>query len=217
MTDPDPHRSALRGASDAFAYTCHGCGRCCHDKVIRVSPYGVARLAEALGRSTTEVLEHDIDPASLTLPVTSSGACRYLDGTRCTVHSGRPLACRLYPLGWVVTPEGEEFYLDRAPHPQTEGVYGTDSQIADYLAAQGARPYQHATIRYEAVLRRMTAAAEVEGPNPGPPPPIQDVDAAVQAACDERRIPVPADLEDRIDLHLSLLNEWLDAAQAPPA
>jgi hypothetical protein len=39
-----------------FSYECHACRCCCHDKIIRVNPYEVARLAKNLHLSTIEFL-----------------------------------------------------------------------------------------------------------------------------------------------------------------
>ena len=203
--------------SDAFAYACHGCTRCCHNKTVRISPYGVARLAEALGQSTTDVLATEIDPETWTLPRAETGACRYLHEGRCTVHSGRPLACRLYPLRWFETEAGDEVFIERRPDPESLGVYGIGGTVAGYLDEQGTRPYQRAIRRYKDVHRRLAAAAEVDGPDPGELPPLTDVDAAVTADCAARGILVPDDVDARVELHLALLHRWLDAAGALPA
>ena len=203
-----------RTRESAFAYACHGCGRCCHGKTISVSPYEAARLADTLGLSTTELFERHVVPETGAIR-TEEGACTFLDGTGCTVHAGRPIACRLYPLGWFSNRQDQEAFAELAPHPQTEGVYSTDGTVADYLERQGTAPYERAMRRYAEVLWRLTEAADVDGPDPGEPPPMTDVDAAVEADCAARGVPVPDDVEDRVNLHLDLLHRWLDAAGAP--
>lgn len=204
----------LHARETPFSYDCHGCGRCCHHKAIRVGPYEVARLADALGESTTVVLARYVAEDGATLETVESGACVFLDGGRCTVHHGRPLVCRLYPLGWGVGPSGAEAFVELQPHPQTEGVYGEAGSVADYLEAQGTEPYQRAAARYAAVFRRILAAAEREGPEPEPHPPLADVDAAVAAACEARGIFVPDHVETRVALHLEELHRWLDTVEA---
>lgn len=212
-----PLRSGLKARDEPYSYTCHGCGRCCYRKAIRVSPYEVARLGAALREHTTTVLARDVDPETSTLRTTESGACTYLRGTGCAVHAGRPLACRLYPLGWIVTADGEEAFTEFVGHPQTEGITGTAGTVADYVDAQGTEPYMNAARRYEAVLHRLRLATEVDGPDPGAPPPLADVDVAVEADCAQRGVPAPEAVEDRVDLHLAVLHRWLDAAGAPSA
>ena len=206
----------VRDRETTFSYTCHGCGRCCYNKGIRVGPYEAARLAVALGTTTTDVLGRYVHSDTQMLRQSPDGACVFCDGG-CSVHGGRPLVCRLYPLGWTSAPDGSEAFTELSPHPETEGEYGDRGTVADYLASQGTAPYQHAAIRYAAVLRRLRAAFDIDGPDPGEPPPMMDVSAAVRADCEARGVPVPEDVEARVDLHLALLHRWLDAAGAPPA
>ena len=87
-----------------FSYVCNRCGLCCRDKVIALSPYDVIRIARAAKISTgAAVARYTIRRGSL-LRFLPDGRCAAFDGPRCTIHPGRPLACRLYPLG-----------LERAP------------------------------------------------------------------------------------------------------
>lgn len=121
--------------------------------------------------------------------------------------------CRLYPLGWGSGSDGAEVFFELEPHPRTEGVYGGDGTVGDYLEAQGTAPYERAARRYTAALRRIQAAAERDGPDPGPPPPLMDVDRAVAAECEARGVAVPDDVEERVEIHLALLHRWLDGAE----
>ncbi len=179
-----------------------------------MGPYEIARLAEARGTSTTDVIENHLADDGATLKRTADGACGFLDGTGCSVHGGRPLMCRLYPLGWATGSDGAEAFLELEPHPRTAGVYGGEGTVGDYLERQGTQPYERATARYAAVLRRLEALTERDGPDPGPPPPLTDVDRAVTAECEARGVAVPESVEERVDLHLELLDRWLDAAEA---
>ncbi len=49
--------------------------------------------------STREAIDRFTIRRGSILKFTDAGACVALDGARCGVHRGRPLACRLYPLG----------------------------------------------------------------------------------------------------------------------
>src|SRR5271167_3268415 len=82
-----------------FSYVCKACGRCCHHKVITLSPYDVLRLALAAGISTREAIARYTIRRGSILKFSDGGVCVALDGARCGVHRGRPIACRLYPLG----------------------------------------------------------------------------------------------------------------------
>lgn len=209
-----PTLPGLRERGSPFSYACQGCGRCCHHKTIRVGPYEIARLAEVLGTTTTEVIDRYLAEDGATLRTVEEDACVFLDGTRCGVHAGRPLVCRLYPLGWATSSRGGEAFVELEPHPETEGVYGEDGTVGDYLETQETAPYERAAARYTAVLRRIESLAETEGPDPGPPPPLTDVDRAVTEECELRGVEVPETVEERVGLHLEILQRWLDGAES---
>ena len=212
ITRPLP---VLRERTDPFSYECHGCGRCCYRKVIRVSPYGIARLAEVLGTTTTTVLEESLEPDGARLRTAEDGACVFLDGTRCSVHAGRPLVCRIYPLSWIFGSEGGERFGEYEGHPDTEGVYGNgEATVGDYLEAQEVAPYTRAHRRYSEVLRRIERLAEREGPDPGAPPPMLDVDRAIAEACEADGVEEPEGVEERVALHLEILHRWADRAES---
>ncbi len=207
-----------------FSYECKGCGRCCHDKRITLSPYELARLARAAKLSTRELLERHTEEAGTALRFDEPHGCTFLDGGACRVHEGRPLACRLYPLGRIVTPEGESI-VELEPHPQTEGIYGERDDPAAWFEAQGAPPFIAAAARYHELLKRMAAVlSSREGglddfdaaltTDSAVASDWLDVDAVVAETCAARGEPEPSDLEARIDVHLDAMNRWLDALES---
>ena len=137
----------------AYSYTCGACGRCCNRYIIRVNPYEVLRLAQYIGVSTSEFLQKYVTPGA-SLIHKQDDSCIFLGPEGCTVHPARPLVCRLYPLGRHLSGDGDEWFFRMTPHPDTEGVYGDDGSVADYLASQGALPFMDAADRYMAVFRR---------------------------------------------------------------
>ena len=212
----------------AFSYTCHACNRCCHDKIIHLNPYEVARLAQNRGIETTEFLVRYTDTAGTALKRVEDGACVFLTEKGCGVHTDRPLVCRIYPLGRHITAEGEEWFAELAPHPHTEGTYGTAETVDQYLTAQGAEPYIQAVDRYLDVLGRMarvlrTCVGEgqatrsetqrtvddlVTGVDPDVPAWL-DMDTVVGKYCDAKGVAVPDDPATRMELHIHALDEWL--------
>ncbi len=236
MAGDGAHPVRLRTAftltrSSPFAYQCRACSRCCRGKIIPLNPYEVARLAQTLGTTTTEVLARFTGNGGSTLAVREDESCAFLGERGCTVHAGRPLACRLYPLGRQVAPDGEERFAEVEPHPKSDGVYGGPGTVDDYLRAQEVEPYHRAAARYAAVFRRMLAVLACrkdlgdvrEASNEAMTrPPAQeddalvDVDAMVARHCTERGIPVPGDLERRVELHVEALESLLDRMEQEP-
>ena len=138
--------------SSRFSYLCNQCGRCCHDQVITLSPYDVIRLARVAGMSTREAVGRYTIRRGSILKFDENGSCAALDGATCTVHAGRPLACRLYPLGLEHDRQGAERYRRLEPAAGSRGIYGDDGTAQDFLAAQGAQLYFRTNRRYTSLL-----------------------------------------------------------------
>lgn len=140
-------------AENKFSYICNRCGLCCRDKVITLSPYDVIRIARAAKVSTgAAVARYTMRRGSL-LSFLPDGRCAALEGPRCTIHPGRPLACRLYPLGLERAPGAEgagyvERFVQLEPAVGSLGVYGAAGTVAKFLDDQGAAPYLKAVAFY---------------------------------------------------------------------
>jgi len=135
-----------------FSYQCNQCGRCCHDQVITLSPYDVIRLARAARISTGEAIARYTIRRGSILKFDKNGSCEALNGTACALHSGRPLACRLYPLGLEHDRRGAERYLRLEPAAGSRGIYGDYGSVQDFLAAQDAELYLRTNRRYASLL-----------------------------------------------------------------
>lgn len=208
------HRVLAR--SSPFSYECGGCGRCCHGKRITLSVYELARLAAARGTTTSEILAAHTAESGTVLRFGPNG-CTFLEGGRCSVHAGRPLACRLYPIGRYLAPDGQESFVEVEPHPETEGAYGDAATIADWIAAQGAAPYIDAAAKTYALLQRLFDLVEdgaVRAALTSDAPVASDwldVDAVVTRASAERGEPEPTNVEARFTVYLNALERWIDA------
>jgi Fe-S-cluster containining protein len=203
--------------AEKFSYSCGRCSRCCYHKLIQLNPYEIARLAHRLGQTTSEFSSAwTEDGAGNYLQRTAAGACVFLGEKGCTVHEDRPLVCRLYPLGRHVSRDGTERWSHVTPHPETKGVYGKDATIADYVDAQGARPFMDAADKYAGwvwrageVLNRSSAARESGNGQQSEIPDVVDMDGAIDAHCKSNGIEEPKDFEARIQLHLYILDSIL--------
>ena len=205
----------VQGRSDGFGFVCGRCSRCCHDKVIQVNPYEVARLARGLGMSTGEFAARHTDQGlGVHLLRRDDGACEFLGPEGCTVHADRPLVCRLYPLGRHVADDGSERFSHMTPHPRSEGEFTGDGSIADYLEAQGAGPFMAAADAYFAWTCRAQSALAVGAAQEDPQDPLGeedllDMDSAMARDCAASGAPEPADIESRLELHIKILDRRL--------
>jgi hypothetical protein len=196
-------------ADTRFSYRCTRCNSCCVDKRIQVNPYEIARLARNRGVSTAAARDgFTIDGA---LRQQSDGRCIFLGDQGCTVHPDRPLVCRLFPLGRIIDATGKVHFVRYPDRQAARGEFGEAGVVADYVEAQGAAPFIAAADAYFAFFCRTNdrlgadAAVEVENTRD-----LLDIDSEVATACAARGIAEPDDPDERMRLHISLLDEILD-------
>ncbi len=118
-----------------------------------LSPFDLLRVARDAGVTTSEAITRFTIRRGSILKFTDAGACVALDGARCGVHRGRPLACRLYPLGIERDGvRGEEKFVTLEAAPGSLGVYGERGTVDDFLDAQNVEAHLDANARYASVL-----------------------------------------------------------------
>jgi uncharacterized protein len=136
----------------AFSYRCNQCGRCCHDQAITLSPVDVIAIARSGGISTGEAVARYTMRRGSLLRFGANGGCAALDGTRCSIHRGRPLACRLYPLG-LERDGARERFIRLEPAVGSTGLHGAGGTIGEYLAGQGIDEHLALNERYRPLIR----------------------------------------------------------------
>jgi Fe-S-cluster containining protein len=199
----------------AFSYRCAACSRCCHHKKIQLNPYELARLARAQDLDAAAFRERYVTD-HVYLRQKADGACVFLGEQGCTVHADRPLVCRLYPLGRIVDGEGEKF-VELTPHPQTEGIYGSDGTIGEYLATQGADPFMQAADAYYQLFRWVARLSGDGGPDSVSDQSgileALDLEAFVAREAARRNVDLPEPLGEQARLHCIWLAEMITDAQ----
>ena len=132
----------ILGLSDPFQVSCdvNGCSsNCCTKSApIILNPYEIALICSESGMSYEDLLDIvDTDRAKafplVMLP--RDPACHFWTGKGCSIYGGRPLACRLYPLGRVFE-QGASYIV----HPELNICSGLSASpsgtVADYLKSQ---------------------------------------------------------------------------------
>jgi hypothetical protein len=204
-----------------FSYQCNQCGRCCYDKVITLSPYDVLRIARATGLSTGEVVRRYTIRRGSILRFLPEGMCAALDGTRCVPHRGRPLACRIYPLGLERTAAGERLIV-LEPAEGSLGVFGQDSTAGDFIDANRTADYLTALERYRELIptfrERVAAMVDFERVEPREFWRRAVVEALLESGFDPNPI-IDAmfdpdahgcganDIDDTVTAHIAMLDE----------
>lgn len=171
------------------------CGPHCPGNRIPLTPYEVARIARGLGVTTGEVIRRYVQEGTGVLEVSDDGNCVFHRTTGCELAGERPMSCRNFadPL------DGAARFVERARQYRAilrawRATRESDA-AADATRASGTLPGTLEDRRHAAPELGMW---------------ILDVDAMVAERCHERGMPMPADLEARIDIHLEVLRAALE-------
>ena len=86
--------------------TCSRIGTCCHGNQVLLNPWELSRIAKEKKVSPKKFRDLFCDLGGIRIMFNGEkdkrgkAACsQYIDGFGCSVHLGRPLACRLFPIG----------------------------------------------------------------------------------------------------------------------
>ena len=192
----------------AFSYGCRRCGQCCRDKRIQINPYETARLQRRLGVTTAEFrASYTADGAGVALAQKDDGFCIFFGDAGCTVHSDRPLVCRLFPLGRVINAKGEVRIVKGEFDPPARGDFGTDGTIDAFFDGQGAGPFIAAADAYFSWYVRAVDATPAD--DAGDYGDLSDMDGVLAAHARIANAPEPDDIAARTTLHLNLLNRFI--------
>jgi uncharacterized protein len=158
--------------TDSLPLTCSRGDICCHGKVVYLNPWELARLAAA--KSMTPRIFRDrfceFGGISLRFDATPDWdgltACsQYKPDFGCSVYVGRPLVCRLYPLGRLRRGRelhyvhlGSSFPCLASCKAVLDLPYLT---VADYLAVQDVKAHEAAQDKYRELMQRLADNAFV--------------------------------------------------------
>jgi uncharacterized protein len=112
-TAPEPIQGLLESLEDGkFKFACHPgvpCfTECCRDLKLVLTPYDIVKLTKALGLDARSFLDlhtetvfdeqRGLPMVYLKMQENERRTCPFVSPAGCTVYSGRPSACRIYPL-----------------------------------------------------------------------------------------------------------------------
>lgn len=157
---------------DKLPLTCSRTGTCCHAKTVRLNPWELACLAEAKKLTPKEFRDRYYDFGGILLRFDGApgwrqqSACsQYLPNFGCSVHLGRPLACRLYPLGRQR--QGEELYYiyQGTVFPCMDGCSEVldlpQLSVAAYIEGQSTQRFEMAQDKYLELMQNLADVAFV--------------------------------------------------------
>lgn len=157
-------------AQDKLPLTCTRTGTCCHGKNVNLNPWELVCLAKAKGISTKNFRDAYCESGGIRLRFDGDlgwkeqPACsQYLDGVGCRVHVGRPLACRLYPLGRQKQSGATSYIYQGSVFPCMEGcpevINLPQLTVSEYLAEQAAQEFESAQDEYLEIMQNIADIA----------------------------------------------------------
>lgn len=151
--------------------TCSRRGICCHNKAVWLNPWELHQLAQAAGLETRIFRDrHTVGGVRLCMdgPVGWRGyaaCCLYDPLAGCRAHAGRPLACRLYPLGRRQSTDAVSYVYEGSEFPCLDGCPEVEGlpqlTLEEYLATQDTAQALAAQQAYLEVMQDLAEGALV--------------------------------------------------------
>jgi len=155
---------------DVLPLTCSRAGVCCHGNVVMLNPWEVYALAKQKKMTPAAFrdlycelggaqLKFDGKPAA-----NGKKACnQYIENFGCSVHLGRPLACRLYPIGRQVQNNTVHYMHQGATFPCLTGCAEVldlpKLTVGDYLQGQATEKFETAQDAYLELMQNIADMA----------------------------------------------------------
>ncbi len=155
---------------DQLPLTCSRKGTCCHGNQVFLNPWEIAQLANEKKLSVQEFIQHFTDFGGILLRfkgeknTQGKSACNlYVENFGCSVHSSRPLACRLFPLGRQIQNEEVQYMYQGDKFPCLNGCPEVNElpklTVQEYLKGQETSQFEQAQDSYLEVMQNLADVA----------------------------------------------------------
>ncbi len=159
----------LRGSSK-LPLTCSRAGTCCHGNQVFLNAFELAYLAQESNVSPQAFRDVHCDLGGIRLRFNGKEdkrgkpACsQYIEHFGCGVHTGRPLACRLFPLGRQLQHGTAEYIFEGTTFPCLNGcpevVHLPELTVDDYLKGQQTAAFEKAQDAYLEIMQNIADLA----------------------------------------------------------
>jgi Fe-S-cluster containining protein len=202
---------------DKLPLTCSRTGTCCHGKLVLLNPWELFCLAREKKKSPREFRDLYCEFGGIRLRFDGEvgwkgqQACsQYANNVGCSVHLGRPLSCRLYPLGRQIQNEKVQYIYEGDEFPCLEGCPEVSElphlSVGEYLKGQLTDKYEKSQDEYLDLMQNLANIAFV-----------LLLETGLAGSGDKETLPLwrkmgkeaPELLADRIG------HEWLDCLMLP--
>jgi Fe-S-cluster containining protein len=150
--------------------TCSRSGSCCFGKAVMLNPWELLRFSAEKKITPREFRDLYTEFGGIQLIFDGKSdkkgqkACsQYIDDFGCSVHQGRPLACRLYPLGRKVQFNKAHYIYEGSIFPCltdcAEVLELPKLSVGEYLKGQDADPFEKAQDEYLLIMQNIADIA----------------------------------------------------------
>jgi Fe-S-cluster containining protein len=197
--------------------TCSRAGSCCFGNVVMLNPWDLYSLSKEKSISPRAFRDQYCEYGGIKLQFNGIAnkkgkqACnQYIEGSGCSVHKGRPLACRLFPLGRQIQNNKVQYIYqgDRFPclNECPEVLKLPKLTVGTYLEGQKTETFEIAQDMYLSIMQN-----------------IADVsfelllDTGLSESGDKQTLPIWREMakEDPEILKKRIGQEWIDILMIP--
>jgi uncharacterized protein len=157
---------------DELPLTCTRMGTCCHGKIVLLNPWELVCLAREKHITPREFRDLYCDYGGIRLRFDGKSgwkglqACsQYVENFGCSVHLGRPLSCRLFPLGRQIQSEKIHYIYEGDVFPCLDGCPGVSKlphlSVGEYLKGQQTDRFEKAQDEYLDLVQNLADIAFV--------------------------------------------------------
>jgi uncharacterized protein len=202
---------------DTLPLTCSRRGTCCHGNLVMLNPWELMRLAREKEITPGEFRDRYCEFGGIRLRFDGEvgwrgkRACsQYIGNFGCSVHLGRPLACRLFPLGREIQSEEAHYMYQGDEFPCLDGcpeVTGLPHlSVEDYLNGQETDKFEKAQDEYLALMQNLADIAfELL------------LDTGLSESGDQETLPLWRKMGNELPENLAagIGSEWMDSLMIP--
>jgi len=149
--------------------TCTRSGTCCHGNQVHLNPWELAIISKEKGLSPSNFFDEFVqDGTSLKFngdkDYRGLSACSlYNSSFGCSVHLGRPLVCRLFPLGRSIQHGEVQYFFEGTNFPCLNGCEAVlnlpQMDVNSYLIEQNTSEFERAQDAYLEVVQHIADIA----------------------------------------------------------
>lgn len=151
---------------DKLPLTCSRRGTCCHGNIVMLNPWELVCLAREKKIPPKEFRDLYCEFGGIRLKFDGEigwrgkQACsQYIGGFGCSVHLGRPLACRLFPLGREIQNDQVHYMYQGDEFPCLDGCAEVSGlphlSVGDYLKGQITERFEKAHDEYLELMQNL--------------------------------------------------------------